>query len=266
VAEELDPALGEPEPVVAPVEGDGDPNADTEPLTLEALAAEKGWVPKDQFRGDPEQWRSADEFIRVGLDSSRNMSRELKNVRDEVSRISRTSAQLLEDKIAERDEYWKQQHARAVEEGDVAAAERASEARSKLKSATPAADGPSPDLADFIERNKGWFQVDPLATARAVEITDKLSHLPHTEQLKQAERAIKKEFPELFPAPAKRPAAVQTGQSRNAAPSNRQRGFNDMPAASQEMAKDMLRRHGIPLEKTAASFWADASNSERKVG
>lgn len=264
MADELDPASGDPDPVNAPAEGGEDPGA-TEPVTIEGLAAEKGWVPKDQFRGDADQWRPADEWIRHGLDSSRSMSRELRGLRDEVSRISSTSAQLLEDKIAERDNYWKQQHVRAVEEGDVEAAERASEERLKLKTATPKTDTAPPETADFIERNKSWFQKDPLATDRAIEITDRLARqgYSHAEQLAQAERVIKKEFPEHFAPPAKQPPAMQTGQARNGAPSNRAKGFADMPAASQEMAKDMLRRHGIPLEKTAASYWAD---NGRKVG
>ena len=232
---------------------------------IENLARELGWRPKEEFGGPEEKWRPAADFIREGREVQRSLNRELKTVREEVSRISRTSAQLMADKIAERDSYWQNIHRKAVEDGDVETAERAVTERAKLKTAAEPDSGPPPETRAFIEKHKSWFNVDPLATMRTQEICAQLAKhgVPIPQQLEQAERAIRKEFPELFPAPAKTPAAVQTATSRNASTTSRKKGYADMPAESQKMAQDYLKKHGIPLEKFAESYFAQ---DERKVG
>lgn len=272
MAEELDGQLAA-EPEVVPAEGEtqgqSDPNVNDEaPDPIEALASEMGWAPKDQFRGDEADWKPAADFIKAGRDINRSMARELRGVREEVSRIARTSAQITADKIAERDAYWQDVHAKAVDEGDGVTARKAVDELVKLKAATPATDAPPPETNEFISKHKSWFGVDPLATSRAKRIAAELAEEGYdtTEQLRQVERAIRKEFPEHFDPPAKRPAGVQTATSRNANNSGRAKGFADMPAESQAMARDFLARHGVPLEKTAASYWADIERNERKVG
>lgn len=260
---------------LAPVEG-LDPNAPPdedagEPITIEALAAEKGWVPQDQWRDDPEKWRPAEEFIRVGLDSSSSMSRELKRVREEVSRVARTSADLTDRIVsratAERDAYWQGQQAKGVADEDPALVERATQERIKLASeARPAAPQPPPELGDFQERN-AWFGQDRLATARARQIAETLAKdgVQQGEQLPLVEQQIKIEFPHLFKAPAKTPASVQTSGARPGGSSRREKGFADMPAESQAMAKDYQKRHGIKPDDFAASYWADQAK-QRRVG
>lgn len=261
--EELSPGEGEAGVIDASADEDTQTEQTTDPV--EALALDMGWKPKDQFAGNPDDWRPASDFIRASRDINRSLSRELKGVREQISRLSHTSSQLLADKIAERDAYWQREHARAVEEGDTAAAERAVTERIKLKDETPQGPEVPPETADFIERNKGWFNVDPGATLRAQEIANGLAQrgVPIAEQLRQAERLVKKEFPELFPAPTKAPAAVQTGQARTAATGSRVKGFADMPAESQKMAREYEQRHGIKPEDFAKSYWADQAKQRR---
>lgn len=255
------------EPEVAPVEEAETEEQQEQPADpVESLARELGWRPKEEFRGDETQWKPAADFIRDGRDVQRTMSRELRSVRDEVSRISRTSSQLLADKLAEQENYWRNVHRKAVEDGDHSMAERAVQERDKIKAAAPEpVNDLPPETTDFMERNKAWFGKDPLATLRAKQVAKGLADdgLSIPEQLRQAERAIRKEFPELFPAQAKQPAAVQTAQARSSPTGSRKKGFADMPAESQRMAQSYLKEHGIPLEKFAESYWQD---QERKVG
>lgn len=259
--DQQEPAL-EPEGEALPAEVIETEAEPTEPDPVEALAAEIGWSPKDQWRGDPEAWRPADEFIRSGRDITKSLTGKLKGMETEIQRMSRVSSQLLEDKLAERDTYWRNQHARAVEDGDSEAATRAVDEMRKLDGQR--ASGPPPQVAEWQQRNP-WFNTDPLAADRAREIAGRLAQqgIGVEEQLAQAERAIRREFPEHFPAPTKQPAAVQTTQSRKAAPSNRQKGFNDMPEESRKMAVDYEKRHGVKREDFAARYWAD---NGRKVG
>lgn len=228
---------------------------------IAGLASEMGWVPQDQFKGDPEKWRPAADFIKAGRDIQQNTARELRSMREQVERFGGVTAQLLQDKVAERDNYWKTQFNQAVEDGDTERANKLIEQRPSPQQ--PEALVPA-ETQSWVAKNE-WFNKDPLAQARAVEICDRLKHLPVAEQLAQAERGIRKEFPEHFPAPTKQPPGVQTAQSRTAAPSNRAKGFAEMPAASQQMARDMVRRNpGLTLDAIAKSFWSQETT--RKVG
>lgn len=265
--EELAPEAGT-EPIDAPDEGEEQEQTQTAD-PFEELATEWGWVPQDKFRGPAEAWRPAKEFIKYERDRSDGLSRELRSVKDEVGRMARVSSQLLEDKISERDAYWQQQHAQAVQDGDYTAADRAVQERFKLSQQAQQAQpqqGFSETTQAWMARNT-WFNSDPLAKVRAQEIAARLAAdgLPEEEQLRQAERAIRKEFPEHFPQASKQPAAVQTAQTRTSQPSNKAKGFNDMPAAAQEMARDYQKRHGIKVEEFAKSYWDDQAK-QRRVG
>lgn len=228
---------------------------------VEALAGELGWTPQDQWRGDPDKWRPAADFIRAGRDIQQTLSKELRSVKTEVERFGKVAADIAAQRAAERDEYWQNKHAQAVEDGDVEAARVAAR---ELAKPAPAQDATPPEVSEWVSRN-AWFNTDPLAQVRAKEISDQLARSGVTDvsqQLAQVERAIRREFPEHFKQPVKDPPATQTGQSRKAAPSNRAKGFADMPAESQQMARDMVRRNpAVTLEAIAKSYW-----EQEKVG
>lgn len=246
--EDLAPEEGAEALELAPDTEENEPTEDP----ISSLAQELGWVPQDQFKGDPEKWKPADQFIKAGREIQQTTARELRSMREQVERMGGVTTQLLQDKVAERDAYWQSQFDQAVEEGDTARAKQLVENRPapQQSNTMPA------ETQGWIAKNE-WFNKDPLAQARAIEICERLKHLPVSEQLAQAERGIRKEFPEHFAPPAKQPPSTQTGQSRIAAPSNRAKGFADMPAESQQMAKDMVRRNsGLTLEAIAKSYWA----------
>jgi hypothetical protein len=69
----------------------------------------------------------------------------------------------------------------------------------------------------------------------------------HGTQLRIAEQRMKQEMPQLFGEQknGKPPAGVNQPGSRGAAPSNRQKGFADMPKEAQDIARDMVERKVI---------------------
>lgn len=228
------------------------------------LASELGWTPKDQWRGDPDKWRPADEFIRTGRDIQQTTARELKAMREQVERFGRVAADITQDRVRQTEQHWEQKLAEAVDAGDHEAVDKA---RNQLKRVEQSAaqPGPVPEVQEWVSRNT-WFNSDALAASRAREVTDRLAREGHPVdvQLAEAEKAIRRERPDLFPTRAKDPPSTQTGQSRMAAPSNRAKGFTDMPAESQQMAKDMVRRNpSVTLEAIAKSYWSDVANQGR---
>jgi hypothetical protein len=243
--------------VTQPDPNEPDPNVnDADPI--EAVAIEMGWNPN--FEGDGK--KSAREYILASKDITKSLKSELRGVRDEVQRIGRTSAQLLEDKLAERDAEWRARHRQAVKDGDEELADQLVTQRDKIVTTLPKNDGPDPTVAQWVADNP-WFNSDPAARAVAQAVSSQNANLSVSEQLKAAREAVHKRFPEYAPQQHKPPASVSTATSRAATTQKRDKGFNDMPSASQEMARDMLKRHGIPLETTAKSYWQDQN---RRVG
>jgi hypothetical protein len=273
--ENLSPDVGT-EAVIAPPEAEtGEQQANPEsqsdegnaaPNPVEALAVELGWAPRDQFRGDPELWKPADEFIRAGKDIQRNLSRDLKDLKSTVSNMSRTSATLLEQQLAERDAYWESRKREAVEAGDYAAVEHADQQRAQIKQQVPTTQAPTSEGQQFIERNSKWYGKDQEATAYAVSRADHYARqgLSAARQLAAVEQDMRGVFPDLFPPPAKQPPAVARPASRTASVSNRTKGFHDLPAEAQAVARDMVDRGVIP---TTDHYVTNYFNQpERKVG
>lgn len=246
--EELEPEGGEE---LAP-----DIQEDETPEPVREIATKLGWSPKDQFRGDPEKWKPADQFILDGGDIQRTLSKKLSSVEKQVERFGHVAEDLAQDRVRQRDEYWRAKHAEAVDLGDHELANAAVDEIRKAAVPVVQNSGPPPEVSNWVSRNE-WFNTDPLAASRAREITDRLAKDGYDvqTQLAEVEKTIRRERPDLFPK-AKEPPATQTGSSRKAAPSNRARGFADMPAESQQMAKDMHERNGVPLDAIAKSYWA----------
>jgi hypothetical protein len=249
--EDLKPAEGENTETAAVVE-EGDKPEDTGADSPYAELAQRiGWLPKDQFAGPPEQWKPADQFIIDGRDIQRETASRLKTVESQLSTISKTSASIVEQQVNERVEALRTQHAEAVEAGDADRALKISRTiDTTLAAATPAAI-PSAEAQAFAERNSSWFQKpgNEYATARAIEIGNTLAaqgYTDHATQLRIVEQRLKQEMPQLFKdglnGTRKDPPGVHAPGSRGAPPSNRQKGFGDMPKEAQDIARDMKER------------------------
>lgn len=226
------------------------------PNPVEALAQELGWTPKEQFRGDPEAWKPADEFIRAGRDIQRNLSRDVKELKQNVGRIVQASTATLEQQLAETRQKLESQHNEAVELGDAPKAREIAVQIDRLESTARQTAIPS-EAADFAERNNSWFQKDPLATNLAITIADREARAGRSaaEQVAAAEREVKKRFPELFPAPAKPAPSVAAPPTRAAAASSRAKTFHDLPAEAQAIARDMQDRLGIPTTTYVKNYF-----------
>jgi hypothetical protein len=216
------------------------------------LAAKMGWVPKDQFKGDPDTWKPAEDFILAGRDIQKGLASDLKTVRAQLDTIGRTSASIVEQQVNDRLAKLRQAHAAAVEEGDQDTALKLAEDIGTLKAQAPKPDGAriEPEAEAFVRKHANWFNVDPLATELAVRVSSNLASkgANTAEQLAEAEKAVRRHYPDLFGQAngGKAPAGVHQPSSRSAGPSNRQKGFADMPKPAQDIAKDMVNRGVIP--------------------
>jgi hypothetical protein len=231
--------------------------------TASEIAAELGWKPKDQWTGEPDAWKPAAEFIKAGRDIQQGTARELKAMREQVERLSATSATILQQELAKKDAEWRAQIAQATEEGDTATVLKLTEERPAPASTQP---GPDPTVAAWVAKNP-WMNTDPLAASVAREISVRLAKEGHStaDQLAAAEKEVKRRFPEHFPTPAKAPPATQTAASRNTNPGNRAKGFADMPQPAQQAALEMERLNGVKKDDYARYYWQNEAKKRVKA-
>jgi hypothetical protein len=254
----------QPDDLAPPDDGAPPPNPDPPPANppedtgaespYADLAQKIGWVPRDQFTGPPEAWKPADQFIIDGRDIQRETSARLKGVEAKLDTLTKTSASIVEQTVNERVAALREKHAEAVEAGDADQALKIAQTiDTTIATATPTR-APSPEAQAFAERNGSWFDKPGHedATSRAFEICSMLAaqgYTDHGTQLRIAEQRMRREYPELFKdgmnGARKEPPGVNAPGSRAPAPSNRQKGFADLPKEAQDIARDMVDRKVI---------------------
>jgi len=233
------------------------------PTPFDDLAKEMGWFPPDEYNGDADKWRSAEDYIKHGVQSTKSLKRDLKAVKDTADRLARTSATLTAKALDEQRAELEARHDQAVEDGDKEAARAAAKDLARLDDA--------PDLGDvktmvkeFTERND-WYTTHEKATDLAAMVSKKLANQGKgvSEQLEAAEIAVRERFPELFEKPKKAPA-VHNSQSRVAAPVAREKGVADLPAEARRAGEDYVKMvnsrmpgANYDLKKYAATYWSE---------
>jgi hypothetical protein len=251
--DDLPPEVAEEAPdgaqVAEPEANTPEPEAsDEDSPTAESLAAELGWSPKDQWRGDPEEWRDAKSFLRTTVDVNKSLRRDLRATREASERAARAAASITERAVAQEREKLLEKRNEAFMSMDVDAFNKADQGLAQLAAHVPQPQEPQ-ETAEFKARNSSWFGKDPIATQMAVNICQSYADqgiVDPATQLSAAEKEIKRRFPEYFAGQqTKQPANVDVSGSRSAAPRKGPKGFDDLPAPAKTAAKDFLRRGRI---------------------
>lgn len=238
VQQQVDGQAADLPPVDAP------PSPDSQPDPFESVAREHGWTPKEEWRGNPDDWRDPQAFVAYGMKRSRESADELKSLRSEVKSIGRVAEVIQRRAVEDARRDVEQRFADAVEQKDHEGARAAREELSRIDR-----DAQAPvqtDVEGFMARNGGWYGQNRAATALAQQVTAQLAQqgVSPAEQLRQAEETVRAEMPHLFgqsPAP-KPPASVSAPQSRAAQPGGRPKGFADLPANAQAAGRDFVKR------------------------
>lgn len=230
-----------------------------EQVTPESLAAELGWAPKDQWRGDEAEWKSAAEFLKETVSVNKTTRKALKNIEDRMARMTRASETMIAQARADERAKVEAEFNAAVDDGDHDRARKASAQLQKL-SVEPDTDAAVPD---FAARNASWWQIDPLATQMAVNVSNMAAGQGKSpeEQCKMAEDAVRKRFPEYFETEkpkAKAPAEVaeQQGRTARTQAGNRKRGYSDLPPEAKAVAVQ-FEKQGLTKEAYAESYWKE---------
>lgn len=251
------------EGVDAPVADEQPEEQHDEPqaISVDDLATEMGWTTKDKWRGDPDKWRPAADFLKRTVDVNRSLSTEVKTIKATVETMARTSAKLTERAVSEAIEKAHAEKVEAIEMGDVAAVDRADKKIAELAADAPQVTAEPAPVRDFKQRND-WYGKDQSATNWAFTRAGQLGAQGITdpaEQLEIVEREAKGLFPRLFPAdaPKPKPAPLSKPGARGSAP--QAKGYSSLPEPVKQAALDYEKRSkgSITREDYARTYYEE---------
>lgn len=198
-----------------------------------SVASDKGWVPQDQWEGNPAEWRTAKEFVERGelMDRISSQSRQLNKYTSEVEDMKAAVKELAEHnkKIAELEynkalQTLRQKKADAMDMGDSYSVVEIDEQIQELKDARkeeesfaktsqPMDNSTPPEVEAWMNENQ-WYVKDIVLQGAADAIAKQyISSNPNAvnnpkEVLSYVTEQVRKEFPERVGAGKKRPSGT----------------------------------------------------------
>lgn len=242
----------------------------------DAEAATDGWSPKESWRGDPDRWVDAKTFVERGEKILPIVQAKVERLKEELDKKDREFAdrlsrmenvhrgmtkkreKVLIDRIADLEGKRKE----AIENADGDSFQKADteiqSAREELTSTTQEANAPPPEVVEWAESNKAWFQVNPAMTGAAESIGNNLRAMYPGDSaasiLERVDVEMKSAFPDYF-APKNqnrgRPAKTEGATTRASKSGS---SFNDLPAeakAAYANYAEMFKDQGEDYSKDA---------------
>jgi hypothetical protein len=246
--------------------GAEDTQDETPALTeLEQVAAEIGWKPKEQFKGDEAKWRPAADYIRQSKSIEDSLKGTVKELKGTVDRLASTSAKQTERALQQQAEHYEAMLEQAVEDGDKEAAKQAREGiRNTDRQLEQLSKADDPE--ERFKSDNPWYGQDDDATAYAVAISQREARkgASFEDQLKAAAEGVRKRFPELFDKQEQRQtlkAPPQVTAPSRSSSARRGTGYADLPADAKKAADSYAalfnRKFGVPIEKAKADYARD---------
>jgi hypothetical protein len=217
---------------------------------VEKRAREQGWVPKDEWTGDPAAWRPADVFVDRGelLGRIKSQSAELREVKQMMNYLSEQNRKLYEAGYERAVAEMQARRDAAIEAGDTAAVRNIDKEMRNYEKALEEARKPAPKtdtnttdplFEDWSERNP-WYNRDEVLTdwtnGRAVKLRAINPKITEAEMYKVLEAEVRKTFPEKF----KRVGAPSPdgASNRGAGSPARKGGDSDFEALLDSLSED----------------------------
>ena len=231
---------------------------------VEQKAIEQGWVPKDQWKGDPEEWRPAREFVERGelYKSIHELKRKDKQREVALTAIQRhhehvfTKAyeQAMRDLKAEKRAAMREQDFDRLEEVEskIEVLQENHQQEVKQMQVVQAAAAPAnsnTEFQAFLDRNT-WYEADDTLRLEADIIGGHYMKKGGTADklFSHVEQEIKKRYPEKFGiAPVKRgaPNAVAGVDRTNKKAPKGDLTMNDVPETQRGVIRQMAAASGV---------------------
>jgi hypothetical protein len=257
-----------PEIVETPEAAANDDAQQQAPRDYDAEARVRGWVPKDEWKGEPGRHVDAETFVRNAEEKLPLLQRENKNLVGRIARLEKDLKRMGEfaagaDKRAL--ERLKAEQIAAVESGDVEAFKRVESEIEDIKArdAEPATQGDPDEAWDAFRDANPWYDKANLASASEIEVNARLyaDRMAQKHTAKAKEMApdaffemiaglVKEKYPQIAEkAVRQKPASAVAGPTpRGGGVSGR--SFADLPPEAQRFC-DRMVRDGIIKDRAA---------------
>lgn len=249
----------------------------------EQRASRLGWVPKDQFKGDPDKWRPAEEFLDRGMNMLPLLQRDNDKLHKGMSRLEKRleeQARTFEEfqKYNEKIEERAYRRAKAeleakleasVQTGDVSGAKQATQELANLESERqrPVEKQKEPEkpqvdrvFKDWMDENP-WFNSDPALTGYATKVfgdlEKKMAGKSHSELLAETKKKVMEKFPEEFGINPKRESAPSVSAPNEASGAVRKKGktYDDLPPDAKKACDKFVKTiPGFTRDKYLATY------------
>ena len=228
------------------------PEPSVQPTETENKATDLGWKPKDQWEGNPEEWRSAKEFV-----DRQSLFDKIDNLKSTIWELKRDYKSVYETiSKAERAKYdseimkLKAERKQAAREGDT---EKVVEISDQLEQVQATAtqpvvtqQGPDPVYAEWEQKNK-WYRDKPELKndaddfGRIFRMQNPNSSMQ--EMLDYVTTKMRKIYPEDLGVKSKLSAANVDGGGNTQRPANRSGKFteNDLTSTEAEVMRKMVK-------------------------
>lgn len=194
---------------------------------FEVKAREMGWVPKEEYRGDPDTWVDAKEFVgRAPLfDAIHQEKRKNEKLRSDIDKIKVFQKKIYDKAKEDAIKQLKQQYEEASQSSDIKTAIETKEEIERLEKETfeekeedkkePSDQVPEENKKAYekwIKDNK-WYEEDEdmrlYATAYGYNILANNEGIEYTDLLNKVAERMREKFPDKFSTPSqKRTPAV----------------------------------------------------------
>lgn len=233
---------------------DAAPEADP----VEAEARKQGWRPKEEWSGDPDNWKDAKTYVEHGEVKSRiaKLEKEHQERFDRLERMNKKAMERQEKQLKSEIEALKAQRRDAIKAGDVEAVEGIDAAIEERRNSDP--EDAKPDTPEAKQKaweaSNNWFNSDFELRQYAINWSqfnaERNPTISFDDNMKALDAEMRRKFPEQFGAKdTKKPAAnghaaVDGGGMLDGIPVKNGKGPESLPpearAAGQRFVKQGL--------------------------
>jgi hypothetical protein len=233
---------------------------DDAPPSLEDLASRMGWTPKEKWRGDPDKWKPADQFISATADINSKLANKLTSFERQMEAMARTSAQITEQALAKQKQELLALREDAWNSADKDTFDRAEQQLKTIEQQqAQIGQAAPPEVQDFVERNKSWFNADPEATNWAMDRAEELARqgIGAARQIQIVEREAKGLFPEFFEEKSKPKSAPLNQPGARGVSQPTAKSFAALPKDAQAAALQFERAGRCTKEQYAKMYFEE---------
>jgi hypothetical protein len=245
--------------------------------SVEDRARDMGWAPKDDWRGDPDKWVDAGEFVRradevlpIVRAEKKKLEASLTKAKEEIAEMRSTFKEFKKHHSETQQRAYERamkdlqaRQAEAVEAGDIKAV------RETTKEIVDLTQGMKPDEKDADpydtpehqrtlaawKAENAWFESDRAMTGAAAAIAAELEDkgVRGAEQLAEIAKRIRAEFPHKFQNERRAAAAAVEGTP---APARKPgKTWADLPSEAKSFAERMVKQGLMTREQYVKDFF-----------